>query len=172
MDLLAPLHALAARALANHPAPSAGEASVAAAAVRPLLDDDGTSKIARTGIAIMVVLPSAALLLSAIVAALSAIAGRGLLLRLLGLAVVTRRGLEIGRVAAFGRALLGWSPIIALWTYAAIAGALGRPFDEIFTTYWIVVPAIGCALAGAVWAIVRPDRAWHDLIMRTRIVPR
>jgi hypothetical protein len=35
-----------------------------------------------------------------------------------------------------------------------------------------VAPLLACAAAGAIAAVVRPQQAWQDRVLRTFIVPR
>jgi hypothetical protein len=169
--LVGPLRPLALRALANHPAVTPQETAAAAAGSRALLDEPGLMKARQMGLGLLFALPAAALLASAAVALVSALMARGLLLRLLGLAIVTRRGAEISRSMALLRALVGWLPVLAVWMYAAVSlRTVG--FPEAFASYQVVAPLLACAAAGAIAAVVRPQQAWQDRVLRTFIVPR
>jgi hypothetical protein len=178
-DLLAPLRPLADRALrdrANVPADLVVAAAVEAA---PLLADSRAAERTRTAILVMLVFPAAALLASGLVALVSAFVGRGgLLLRLLGLAVVGRDGGEVSRVRALARAAVAWSPIFLLAAYAAATGLLARlgspgsGLDAVLVPYAAFAGAFGALAAGAAAAIIRPERGWADRILGTWIVPR
>ncbi|HKW03438.1 MAG TPA: protein kinase [Vicinamibacterales bacterium] len=94
----------------------------------------------------------------------------GLLFRLLGLAVVTRDGREIGRLRSIGRVLIVWSPFL-LWC----ASLFPRPIAALQAGALRIEAAavvLAILLAGAVWSVVRPTRGPHDVLAGTWIVPR
>jgi eukaryotic-like serine/threonine-protein kinase len=96
----------------------------------------------------------------------------GILTHLLGLAVVTRQGEEIGRPRSLARVLVAWLPAIVWLTYLAaspkIQGWVPSPaFPRLGTSLTL------CALAiGAAWTIARPNRGPHDRLTGTWVVPR
>jgi hypothetical protein len=78
---------------------------------------------------------------------------------------------ERGRFRAFLRALVAWSPVIALVLW------LGRsPIDRLTRLSVSPLLPIGAVLvilaAGAAWTIVRRSRGPHDAIAGTWVVPR
>jgi uncharacterized RDD family membrane protein YckC len=95
----------------------------------------------------------------------------GVVTRLIGLAVVTRDGNEIGRVRSLARTLIAWAPILA-W--------LVLLFNPIFMGFGPASPlpvlavsvAFGTMIVGVVWTIAATDRGLHDRISRTWVVPR
>jgi hypothetical protein len=90
----------------------------------------------------------------------------GLIFRLSGIALQTSDGRRAGRVRCLCRALLVWSPFLVLFPVFPglglnpIAGAVPLP---------VLVPA---AVAGFVYALVRPERGVPDLIVGTYLVPK
>lgn len=96
----------------------------------------------------------------------------GLLTRMLGHAVVTRSGNEIGRLLSLLRVLVAWAPAIAWLLYlAASPRAMGfvptppHPIIGIAITF----AALGI---GAIVTIARPSRGPHDWLLGTTVVPR
>jgi hypothetical protein len=94
----------------------------------------------------------------------------GILFRLLGLAVVTGDGREIGRLRSIGRVLVAWSPFL-VWCallFPQPIAALQRGGATIEAA--VVVTAM--LLGGAVWSVVRLTRGPHDVVAGTWVVPR
>jgi hypothetical protein len=119
------------------------------------------------------VLPAVVLLLSAVVAVLSALLFRGgLLLRSLGLAVVSLRGSEASRARAMWRALMAWSPILLLWIYVGAWSAAGRDLLDAFSNWWVPAAAAAVAVAGCAWAIRNPSQGAAERLTSTYLVPR
>ena len=86
----------------------------------------------------------------------------GLLLRSLGIALVTRTGLDASRLRLLWRAIVAWSPVLlALILFLSFKGFATR-----FS--WVVVPMI----AIVVWSALRRDRGLHDQLAGTWPVPR
>ena len=88
----------------------------------------------------------------------------GLLLSALGLAVLTTRGREIGRLRAVWRLTLAWSPVGVFSALVAVPAL--RPW------LYAPVPAFTVATvmaAGVIWTIWRPTRGPHDIIAGTVI---
>lgn len=93
--------------------------------------------------------------------------GGGILLRLLGLAIVTRDGAPLPEWPwrAVWRTLLVWSPLIAS---AASIRLLGDGFVGIASATAFALIFV----AGAVWSVVRPERGVQDRLAGTFLVPR
>jgi uncharacterized RDD family membrane protein YckC len=97
----------------------------------------------------------------------------GVATRLIGLAVVTRDGNEIGRGRSLARTLIAWGPIL-VWLLLLPAG------DQRFMGFGPASPlpvlavslAFGVMIAGVVWTIAAADRGLHDRISGTWVVPR
>jgi len=172
-QLTAPLHPIAERVVARYPAVAPADAATAAAATHDLLDEDSARSGAATGLAITMALPASVLGLCAIFAVLSSLVVRGgVLMRLLGLAIVDRRGRLVRRPLSVCRALVAWSPALIMWAWLGISMALGRSFEQTFSAVWLVALTFGVSLAGAVWTIRHPSESWQDRATRTRVVPR
>ena len=96
----------------------------------------------------------------------------GLFTRMLGHAVVTRRGTEIGRAISLARVLVAWAPAIAWLLYLAsspkVQGFVPMPPNP---TLGVVLTLAALGI-GAVLTIVRPERGPHDWLLGTRVVPR
>jgi uncharacterized RDD family membrane protein YckC len=92
----------------------------------------------------------------------------GVATRMIGLAVVTRDGNEIGRLRSLARTLIAWAPIL-VWLVsvpAQIDMGLG-PASVLAMSL-----AFGAMIAGVVWTIAAVDRGLHDRIAGTWLVPR
>jgi hypothetical protein len=96
----------------------------------------------------------------------------GLFTRMLGHAVVTRNGDEVGRMLSLGRVLVAWAPAIAWLIYLAsspkVQGFVPMPPNPMLGAS-ITLAALGI---GAVFTIVRPERGPHDWLLGTWVVPR
>jgi hypothetical protein len=172
-QLTTPLQPIAERVMTRHPVVTSADAAIATEATRELLDEQSARDGAATGLAITMALPSAVLLLSAVFAIVSSLVVRGgVLMRLLGLAVVDRRGRLAPRWLSVYRAVVAWSPTLIMWSWFGISMALGRTFEQTFSPVWLVALTIGVSLAGAAWTIAHPARGWQDRLTRTWVVPR
>ena len=96
----------------------------------------------------------------------------GLFTRMLGHAVVTRHGYEIGRTLSLGRVLVAWAPAIAWLLYLAssptVQGFVPNPPNPLLGTS-LTLAALGI---GVVLTIVRPEHGPHDWLFGTWVVPR
>jgi hypothetical protein len=159
---------VATAAVSAHPTPTETEVAQARAAIQPILDEQAREILALTGpgrfgSALRTAVGSLAFV--ALLGLLSAAIFRGgLILRAFGMAVVRATGEPASRIRAFWRALLAWTP--------AVLGGLAT------MTPWLELPTAAAAaivsvmLAGAVWAVIRPDRGIQDWLAGTRLVPR
>jgi uncharacterized RDD family membrane protein YckC len=84
----------------------------------------------------------------------------GLVLRLLGITIATRRGAAVSRPYALLRAVAAWFAPLAL-----VVGILYR-LD------WLVVVAFLVVAASIIAAVLTPDRGLHDRLLGTRLVRR
>jgi hypothetical protein len=124
-------------------------------------------------IGISTILPAVVLLLSAFAGVVSAFLFRGgLLLRLLGLAVVGERGADVSRLRATARAAVAWSPVLLLWAYVWAQSVGGRDVLDAFSDWWVPAAAAAAALLGSAWAVLHPGRGLPDRLTRTYLVPR
>jgi len=169
--LLTPLRPIAARLLAGQSSPSGEARRAAHAAAAARLGKPGSNR--SQAISIATLLPAIVTLVSAIAAVRSALLFRGgLLLRSLGLAVVSLRGSEISRSRAAWRAAVAWSPILLLWLYVGVWSAAGREIIDTFSDGVVIAVAAVTAAAGCAWAILHPGRGLPDRLTGTDLVPR
>jgi hypothetical protein len=172
-QLTEPLHPIAERVVARYPAVAPADAAAAARATHEMLDEDSARSGAATGLAITMALPSAILLVCAVLALVSSLLVRGgVLMRLLGVAVVDRRGRLVRRPLSVYRALVAWSPALIMWAWFGISMAIGQAFEQTFSPVWLVALAFGVSLAGAAWTIAHPAQSWQDRATGTWVVPR
>jgi hypothetical protein len=172
-QLTEPLRPVADRVVARYPAAGPADAAAAATATHELLDEKSAREGAATGLAITMALPSGILLVCAVFALVSSLLVRGgVLMRLLGLAVVDRRGQLVRRPLSVCRAVIAWSPTLIMWAWFGISMALGRSFEQTFSAVWLVALTFAVSLAGAAWTIAHPAQSWQDRATRTWVVPR
>ena len=161
------------RIVAEHPDPSAEEVAEAASILGEAFGGAGRNVVtAIVGQALPVAIVGW-LLVAPLIALVSAVVCRGgLLLRMLGIALVTRQGEEAGRGRVFLRAAIAWLPAIG----AAVAGfyAFVQPiFDDqnasLLGLFWV---AGAVFVSGALYALVDTQRGIQDRIAGTYLVPR
>ena len=122
----------------------------------------------------MVMIATAASLLSMLLLSIvsAMIVPGGLFTRMLGHAVVTRSGSEIGRALSLARVLVAWAPAIAWLLYLAsspkVQGFVPTPPNPTLGAL-LTLAALGI---GAVFTIARPERGPHDWLLGTWVVPR
>ena len=96
----------------------------------------------------------------------------GLVSRQVGLATVTRSGMEITRVRSLTRTLVAGMPAIVWLTYLAfspkVQGFVPTPPSPIAAT----LVTVGVLAVGLGWTIVRRTRGPHDVLTGTWVVPR
>jgi hypothetical protein len=92
--------------------------------------------------------------------------------RLLGLAVVTRDGAEIGRARSLARSAAAWLPVIVWLSWLATSPRIQGFVPTHAAQLWPAGVALGMVLLGAVWVVVRPTRGIHDWLTGTWVVPR
>ena len=166
------LRTVATDALARHPSPSADEVAASAKVVEPFLArerEKAAREISPRGLLSLVMVFAAGMtVVFAIPGLLSALFFRGgLVLRLLGIAIVTSSG-EAGRVRAFVRGVIAWSPAAL-----AVIALLIRP-PGIGGVVWLVLAAAALVLlaVGAIYAMRNPSRGLQDRLAGTWLVPR
>jgi hypothetical protein len=164
--------------LARHPEVSPGDLAAATTAIAPELDrfnretTRATSEASASGATVVGVVTLIGVCFSLVISLLSAlIVPGGLVTRLIGLAVVTRDGREIGRLRSFGRAVLMWMPGL-IW----IAWILIAPRVQGTATSANTLPRLlllfGVFAAGITWTLAKPPRGPHDHAAGTWVVPR
>jgi len=161
------------RIVAAHPNPDPAEMGRARAALAPALDfggdlDGGDYKAsAMTGPKLALFTGGGVLIWAAFFSVVCAPIFRGgLLMRVLGIAVVRADGTDASRLRMLWRACVAWS-----WMpLGIIGGFLFTPFEiGNVTTAMIVVLMIVVAV---LWSAMRPDRSLQDKIAGTWLVPR
>ena len=89
------------------------------------------------------------------------------LLRLAGVAIVTGRGLPASRLRLLWRALIAWAPLAAVWLTILIGTIpVGSRASMV-----MVLAAAMALVAGAAWAVARPERGLHDRLAGVWLVP-
>jgi len=166
---------LAARALAAHPNPSADEVRKADAAVARLLRDD-RQRLANLGTLqarwrLVVASFSIGWIGAAVLGLIGALVARGgVMFRALGTAVVRRDGAPASRLRTLLRALVAWSPAVAL--FAAPRLVPGFPGISAQGGGMVHLATIAVLVAGGIWALRWPPRGLQDRIAGTWLVPR
>jgi hypothetical protein len=92
--------------------------------------------------------------------------------RLLGLAVITCDGVEIGRVRSLARSAAAWLPAIVWLGWLARSPRIQGLVPTDSGQLWPAGVALGLVLLGGVWVLVRPSRGIHDRLTGTLVVPR
>jgi hypothetical protein len=122
---------------------------------------------------------------AAMVGMAAAVTVRGAFLRLAGLELVRRNGRRASRFRILARTVFTWSPVLISFlslirigmvqarpTVHVDARSLFNPLDRLARTDALWMVAILLLIAGAVAAIVRPERGIQDRLAGTWIVPR
>jgi uncharacterized RDD family membrane protein YckC len=177
MQALLDRRVIARQALEHHPTVSAEELAHARTLIAPAIERAQKQgrlpvrDLAGAAAIMLSTLVALSLLLAIPCSLISSISvPGGAVLRVLGLAVVTRDGTEITRLRSLVRAIVAWLPAILslafLMTSPKIQGWVPAPTSQVPTAV-----LLGILVFGAIWAIVRP-RGLHDRISGTWIVPR
>lgn len=95
----------------------------------------------------------------------------GVLMRLLGIAVVNQRGLRVSRLGGAWRVLVAWSPVLAFWGALRAAKIFGHNLEGSPAGYLLVLAVTVAMVSGGVRALRRPSTGWHDRLCGTRVVP-
>ena len=168
------------RAAAAHPSPSPQERAAAAAVVAPFLEfgqarfEESPAEIVATVLEGFLVLLAMFILPVAVLGLVSAaVFHGGLLLRLVGVGVVTRSGAEVTRARAFSRAAVSWALIfpMGLATWLPVVAEVRGGTGDLEFHWWLVAPFI-IWLAGVVWVAYDPQRGPQDRLTGTYLVPR
>ena len=96
----------------------------------------------------------------------------GVFTRMLGHAVVTSNGAEIGRTLSLMRVLVAWAPAIAWLLYLAsspkVQGFVPTPPNPLLGA----MLTLAAMAIGAMLTIARPEKGPHDWLLGTRVVTR
>jgi hypothetical protein len=161
------------RILADHPSVTPDQMAAASAALGPFLKRQARrpTEIDLWRIALM----TGTMLFgfTAVVGIVSAWLFRGgLLLRVFGIAVVTRNGESISRLRALGRGLAAWGFVmVPLWFAPLPVAFIGRRIGFELGA-GLAITAVVIVVVGAVWAVVCPERGLHDRVADTYLVPQ
>ncbi len=173
MTIDQPLRARAEKIVAAHPHPTAGEMQEATRALAIYLDKNGNVSRTWSNRDMAKTLHwntpravSEIIGCGAILTLLCAVAFRGgLLLRVLGIAVVTDDGRDASRWRMLWRTFIAFSPFIAGVFIAATTYTFTDGVPSLYTAV-----LIGCGLA--VWSLLLPERSLQDRLAGTWLVPR
>ena len=166
------LRTLAEQIYNRHPRPSAQEISGATQTLRPFLQsvERQTDWLFQSLLVAM-----GGLSLATFIGCLSGLFFRGgVLLRMLGIGVVSQTGSQVTRLHSFYRSLLAWSPgLICLLIFPLFPWSVPmiRFVDERWLSLVVVSLAVASFLAGAIWAVGSPHRGPADRIAKTYLVP-
>jgi len=161
---------------ARHPSVSDADLRQATATIAPELEPRRQRPRENEGdpAGILIMISGTVALLPALLLSIlsSLIVRGGLFTRMLGYAVVTRDGNEIGRVRSLARVLVAWTPALVWLTYLAMSpkvqGFVPTPPNPLAGTL-ITLGALGL---GAILTLARPNRGPHDWLLGTWVVPR
>jgi hypothetical protein len=159
---------LADRILHRSVDPRSAEVATARPAVRSLLEDGARLELPPMG-PVTLMLVYGTLVMAALVGLLTALATRGMILRMLGFEIVKTDGRLAGRWRVFARAAIAWSPLLLP---AFLSTGLGGIASNLTGLVIIMATALALQLAGAIAAIAHPSRGLQDRVAGTWIVPR
>jgi hypothetical protein len=170
--------------IAAHPHPSEEEFARAKVVLKPLLEQRISPKdgyMRYPGMGLFIVSSAFALLLVFIagISVICAFAFRGgLILRMLGIAVVTRNGVDASRLRMLWRSIIAWLPVLLLpvvWLYAgkSYSGTGQVDYGQTFwmkTLYIVIITGVTGILA--LISVALRTRGLHDRAAGTWLVPR
>jgi uncharacterized RDD family membrane protein YckC len=167
------LRRLASDIATRYPSVTAEELAQSRETIQPTLDGvrpPQSSGFARSpGVTVLTLMTAIGSLLGVFFSIVSSLSvPGGLATRLIGLAVVTRDGAEIGRVRSLARTLIAWAPIL-VWLVSVPAQMNVGPGPGSVLAIGLV---FGAMIAGVVWTLAAGDRGLHDRIAGTWVVPR
>jgi eukaryotic-like serine/threonine-protein kinase len=167
--------ALAERLMAAHPNPKEEDIRESAAFLEPRLRNNQQRMQSLFPRVFALTMPFV-LFADLVLGLLSALLFRGgLVLRWLGIAVVTQNGTEVSRSRALWRSMIAWSACAAVIVIAPIFYfhpiAIGiRLSSSVFLS--IICMLLAVSLIGIVAAAVNPERGLQDRLAGTYLVPR
>jgi serine/threonine protein kinase len=167
-------HELAAQAIANHPQRSPEQVKKADEVVAKLLVTKSQGLNALTtrkvlwNIALVIIAFSCAVV--GVLALIGSLVTRGgFTYRPFGVALVKDDGSPAGRIRAFLRALMAWSPVAVVCTLIVLGPGPNR---SDLTLTLLNTAVLLLFIGGAVWALLHPSRGIQDRFANTWIVPR
>jgi uncharacterized RDD family membrane protein YckC len=157
--------------VAAHPNPTPEEMKAAQKELGGIVDENGNFKQPRTpgfdsGFGGWMLIAGGVLIWAAAFSLLCAIAFRGgALLRVLGIAVVTRTGADASRLRVLWRAIVAWSP--------GVIGAIGASYLVLIVPMPAAIGIMATVVAALViWSAALPERSLQDRLAGTWLVPR
>jgi uncharacterized RDD family membrane protein YckC len=169
------LRRLASDIAARYPSVTAEELARSREIIQPTLDrlrPPQSLGVASAGVIVVNLMAAVISLMFLFCSTVSSIAvPGGVATRLIGLAVVTRDGNEIGRGRSLARTLIGWAPILVwlvLFPNPIVMGFGPKSPVPVLA----ISLAFGAMIAGVVWTIAAADRGLQDRIAGTWVVPR
>jgi serine/threonine protein kinase len=167
-------HELAAQAIANHPQRSPEQIKKADEVVAKLLVTKSqglnaltTPKVLWNIALVMIAFSCAAVGVLALIGSL--VTRGGFTYRPFGVALVKDDGSPSGRMRAFLRALMAWSPVAVVCTLIVLGPGPNR---SDLTLTLLNTAVLLLFIGGAVWALLHPSRGIQDRFANTWIVPR
>jgi hypothetical protein len=169
------LSRLASDIAARYPSVTAEELARSRETIQPTLDrvrPPQSLGVASSRVIVVVLMAAVISLMVLFFCIVSSIAvPGGVATRLIGLAVVTRDGNEIGRWRSLARTLIAWAPILP-WL-VLLPNPIVMGFGPASPLPVLAVSlAFGAMIAGVVWTIADANRGLHDRISGTWVVPR
>jgi eukaryotic-like serine/threonine-protein kinase len=169
------LSRLASDIAARYPSVTAEELARSTETIRPILDrvrppqSLGVASARVIVVNLMAAVMSLMFLFCSIVSSIAVPGGTAT--RMIGLAVVTRDGNEIGRGRSLARTLIAWAPILGWLVLFPNPTVMGFGPASPLPVLAISL-AFGAMIAGVVWTIAAADRGLQDRIAGTWVVPR
>jgi hypothetical protein len=159
--------------IATHPSPSQQELAEATTQVKPLLEKKSPFDSLSDPLILMVVGLTYTGLVALLSLACALLFRGGLVLRLLGVAVVKRDGSRASRLRVFWRSLVAWSPLALLPALVGLALWGFMPSGKEYTPSGLT-PFITLAIyvALVIWSTLLPERGLQDRLAGTWLVPR
>jgi uncharacterized RDD family membrane protein YckC len=169
------LRRLASDIATRYPSVTAEELARSRETIQPTLDrvrPPQSLGVASVGVIALNVMGAVASWMALFCSIVSSIAvSGGAATRMIGLAVVTRDGNQIGRGRSLARTLIAWAPILA-WL-SLLPNPIVMGFGPASPVPVLAISlAFGAMIAGVVWTIAAADRGLHDRIAGTWVVPR
>lgn len=176
-----PMRASVEKIVHGHPPPTAEDLQKAKAQLQPLLDTRVAERTKELGLAgkhqtdfVTASVLGVYLFVTAILSLFCAIAFRGgLVMRILGIAVVTNQGVDASRLHMLWRSLIAWSPILLL----PVVNMFDAPLMQMAGDQNVIrviglIAMVVLSLALGLAAIATRGRGLHDRLARTWLVPR
>lgn len=180
--LIPPLRASIEKMVHDHPQPAPEEVAKSKALLQPLLDAHVAERAQELGFTgsrskedfIAASVLCVYLLVTAVLSLFCAVVFRGgMMMRVLGIAVVTNAGAEASRFRMLLRSLISWAPILLTPVFITyLSPLIQRAGDDDMMQSIGVSTLLILFLALCVAALATRGRGLHDRLARTWLVPR